>query len=102
MSNLNTRKSGTKAKKRSAVRTTKQIQTPEEHTVIKWGLFRRNPNSNGYVNGIEDDCLLSGRSFDDENPVKALECAFSSIAQVIGELNLERGTEVRVAVRKRG
>jgi len=93
----------TPRKKRSKIATRKAKATPINggKTTIEWGLFRRNGNPSGYVQSLENDCLLSGREFENDNPVTALEGAFSSIAQVISELNLERGTEVRVSVRRK-
>ena len=89
--------------KKTIRRKSKAIARPiEERTTIQWGLFRRQADGHStYVNSMESDCLLSGNIFEDTSPVTALENAFSSIAQVISELKLERGTEVRVSVRKK-
>ena len=100
MTEVTKKKTGQKRKITSSV--TKTPQKTECDTTIQWGLYRRNGAGSLYANSLENDCLLEGNSFDDENPVTALENAFSSIAQVISELQLTRGTEVRVSVRKRG
>jgi len=67
-------------------------------TTIEWGLYKK--QNQNYISSSEENCLLSGRTFESNNPVQALEDAFSSIAQIVTELNLDRGTEVRVSVRK--
>ena len=95
-------KKKTVQKRKVASRPSKTPTKTEVDTVIQWGLYRRNGNPSSYTQSLENDCLLEGNSFDDCNPVTALETAFSSIAQVISELQLTRGTEVRVSVRKRG
>jgi len=100
MTEVTKKKTGHKRKTTS--RATAQPHKAECDTTIQWGLYRRNGAGSSYTNSLENDCLLEGNSFDDCNPVTALENAFSSIAQVISELQLTRGTEVRVSVRKRG
>ena len=93
--------STTKKKSRSSTpkrQSVSDVQSGE--TIIEWGLYRRNGN-NGFVDQAGHGCLLSGREFKASNSTKALESAFSSIAQVINELNLDRSTEVRVSIRKR-
>lgn len=84
-------------KKRKSIRTESPVCGISK-TTIDWGLYKKS-NTN-FISSNEENCLLSGRTFESNNPVQALEDAFSSIAQIVTELNLDRGTEVRISVRK--
>jgi hypothetical protein len=93
-------------KRKSIVR--KPPPKPSQVTTIEWGVYKRasQPESGGnWVNSnYNGGCLLTGRTFEETSSVKALENAFSSIAQVLGEINLQGGSmnssEIRICIKQ--
>ena len=92
--------------KKKRIYSRKNIEKPSQVTSIAWGVYKRGsqPESNGkWVNdNYNGGCLLTGNTFEETNSVKALENAFSSIAQVLGEINLQGGSmnsaEIRICI----
>ena len=86
-------------KKRTLSRKVKREPVSNERTSIEWGLYRTNGHNGIVTNDVSP--LFEGKSFEDRNPVSALEDAFSSIAQVIEQLRLDRSSEVRISIKQK-